>query len=161
LRPVNLKRLVRKMKYKQPRSIQVVIFTEVAPHREFLLLKRLEPQGGFWQFVTGSLEAAETHQQAAVREVFEETGINCREEEFIDLHLTNVFEIAPPWRSRFAPGVTHNEEVCFALRVEKCEVRLDEREHQEAKWLGFEQASAMLYWESSKKALARLAALDG
>lgn len=125
------------------------------------MLRRVASHGGFWQFVTGSLEAGETHKQAAVREVFEETGIRCREDELLDLKLTNVFEIAPPWRARFAPGTTHNEEVCFALCVEPCEARLDEREHQEWNWAGFDQAMELLYWNSSKKALARLAELDG
>jgi dATP pyrophosphohydrolase len=135
----------------------VVIFAEAESRREFLVLKRLESHGGFWQFVTGSLEEGETHKEAAVREVFEETGIHCREDELVDLKLTNVFEIAPQWRARFAPGTTHNEEVCFALRVEPCEARLDEREHQEWNWVGFDQAMGLLYWTSSKKALARLA----
>jgi dihydroneopterin triphosphate diphosphatase len=143
------------MSYKQPRSIQVIIFAESGTHSEFLLLKRVASQGGFWQSVTGSLEGGESHRQAAVREVFEETGIRCLAEELIDLELTNVFAIAPQWRARFAPEVTHNEEVCFALRVEKCEVRLDALEHEDYLWLDAERAYAMFYWESSKKALAK------
>ncbi|MBI3654519.1 MAG: dihydroneopterin triphosphate diphosphatase [Acidobacteria bacterium] len=144
------------MTYKQPRSIQVVIFSLRQARREVLLLKRLASHGGFWQFVTGSLEADETHRQAAVREVFEETGILCREDELIDLQLTNVFAIAPLWRARFAPGVTHNEEVCFALPVEPGAVRLDTREHQAYCWCEVAEATALLYWESSQKALAKL-----
>jgi dihydroneopterin triphosphate diphosphatase len=145
------------MMYKQPRSIQVVIFAELENRREFLLLKRIERHGGFWQTVTGSLEEGETHLQAAVREVLEETGIHCRTEDFIDLKLTNIFAIAPQWRSKFAPDVTHNEEVCFALKAQKCDVRLDQLEHQEYSWVDFDRAFALLYWDSSKKALARFA----
>lgn len=148
------------MIYKQPRSIQVLIFAEVENRREFLLLKRLESHGGFWQSVTGSLEAAETHRQAAVREVLEETGITCCAEELIDLELTNSFEIAPQWRSKFAPDVTHNEEVCFALQAEKCEVRLDRLEHQQYAWVDFERALEMVYWDSNQKALAKFMSLD-
>lgn len=144
------------MKYKQPRSIQVVIFTEVEGQREFLLLKRQESHGGFWQTVTGSLEQGETHREAAVREVSEETGIVCHAEALIDLHLTNVFEIAPQWRAKFAPDVTHNEEVCFALKVHKCDVRLDDREHENFVWLDEQRAFEMLYWDSSKKAFEAL-----
>src|SRR5688572_10920659 len=125
------------MIYKQPRSIQVVIFAELDGQREFLLLKRVASHGGFWQAVTGSLENEETHREAAVREVFEETGIVCHAEELRDLNLTNVFEIAPQWRSKFAPQVTHNEEVCFALKVQKCEVKLDTLEHQEYLWVHY------------------------
>src|SRR5947209_9993330 len=103
------------MPYKQPRSVQVVIFTETPQGREFLLLRRVYSHGGFWQSVTGSLEDQETHAEAAVREVYEETGYQPGQDELIALGIVNVFEIAPPWRIKYAPGVTHNEEVCFAL----------------------------------------------
>lgn len=143
-------------KYKQPRSVQVVIFAETRQGREYLLLRRVASHGAFWQSVTGSLEAGETHRQAAVREVFEETGMSCAEDELINLHLTNVFEIAPAWRAKFLPGTTHNEEVCFALRAVKGEVRLDASEHDDFVWADYDTAYAMLYWESTRKAYRAL-----
>ena len=142
------------MPFKQPRSVQVVIFAESAAGREYLLLKRVASHGGFWQSVTGSLEEGETHAEAAVREVYEETGIRRCEDELIDLNVTNVFEIAPQWRAKYAPGVTSNEEVCFALKVDKCEVRIDPREHEQHIWVGDETVMQMLYWESNKRAFA-------
>lgn len=142
------------MPYKQPRSVQIVIFAESAGQREYLLLRRVAGHGGFWQSVTGSLEEGETHAQAAVREVYEETGITRREDELIDLNVINVFEIAPQWRAKYAPGVTSNEEVCFALKVDKCEVRIDPIEHDEYIWVNDETAMQMLYWESNKRAFA-------
>ena len=142
------------MPFKQPRSVQVVIFAESAGLRDYLLLKRVASHGGFWQSVTGSLEEGETHAEAAVREVYEETGILRREDELIDLNLINVFEIAPQWRVKYAPGVTRNEEVCFALKVDKCEVRIDPREHDEYTWASDQAVIEMLYWESNKRAFA-------
>ena len=142
------------MGYKQPRSIQVVIFADALEGRRYLLLKRVPTHGGFWQSVTGSLDEGETHPQAASREVLEETGINSREEDLIDLGVINTFEIAPTWRPKYAPGVTHNEEVCFALKCEECEVRLDPREHDAYAWEPYERAVQLLYWESTKKAFA-------
>lgn len=144
------------MSYKQPRSIQVIVFYESANRREYLLLRRVVGSGGFWQSVTGSLEAGETHRQAAVREVMEETGILCREDELIDLCLTNTFEIAREWRDRYAPGVTHNEEVCFAARVTGREARIDRKEHDDWTWVDYETALRMLYWESNRRAFAAL-----
>ena len=143
------------MPYKLPFSIQVVIFAPTVDPIPYLLLKRIAAHGGFWQTVTGSLEVDETPRRAAVREVFEETGIVCRADDLLDLELTNVFEIAPLWRSKFAPEVTHNEEVCFALGVEIGTVRLDASEHDDYEWVDYETALQMLYWESSKKALAK------
>ncbi len=141
---------------KQPHSVQVIVFRDGVRVREYLLLKRLESFGGFWQPVTGSLEPGETHRQAAVREVMEETGICCREQELIDLGLINRFEIAPEWRKRFAPGVTHNEEVCFALAVDNRDVRVDELEHVACAWVDFDTAFGMLYWDSNRQAFLKL-----
>lgn len=141
------------MQYKQARSIQVVIFRDGQGERYYLLLRRIARHGGFWQSVTGSLEAEESHRQAAAREVLEETGIKSREEELIELGVVNTFEIAPQWRERYAPGVTHNEEVCFALEVRQSDVRVDPIEHDAYAWMNYDRAMEMLHWDSNKKAL--------
>ena len=149
------------MQYKQPRSIQVVIFSGSPEERRYLLLRRVASHGGFWQSVTGSLEGDETHRQAAAREVLEETGIAVSEQELIELGVTNTFAIAPQWREKYEPGVTHNEEVCFALEVRECHVRLDPLEHDAWCWVSHDQAVEMLYWESNKRALAAVFCLPG
>ncbi len=55
--------------WKRPESVLVVVHTA----DQVLLLERVRP-AGFWQSVTGSLEAGETASQAAIRELGEETG---------------------------------------------------------------------------------------
>jgi len=146
--------------FKQPRSIQVVIFERHTPAINYLLLKRVASHGGFWQSVTGSLEGDETHTQAAVREVLEETGILAVPANLIDLGITNTFEIAPQWLSRYAPGVTHNEEVCFALEASGAEeIRMDCLEHDEYLWVDYARAMELLFWESNKRALAAIHSL--
>lgn len=147
------------MQFKQPRSIQVVILADSDRGRRYLLLKRIESYGGFWQSVTGSLEGDETHKRAAIREILEETGISASGDDLIELGIVNTFEIAPQWRSRYEPGVTHNEEVCFAIRISERDIRLDPNEHESWCWLSYEQAMEMLYWESNKRALTAANAL--
>jgi dATP pyrophosphohydrolase len=147
------------MKYKQPRSIQVVVFANEGSSREYLLLRRVASHGGFWQSVTGSLEEGESHSEAAIRELREETGFALTEDRLVDLNLVNRFEIAPQWRPYYAPGVTHNDEVCFAVRVSVRKVRLDFREHDAYIWADYAKALDLLYWESSKLALAATADL--
>jgi dATP pyrophosphohydrolase len=147
------------MPFKQPRSVQVVIFTQTEQGREYLLLRRVESHGGFWQSVTGSLEADETHLAAAVREVYEETGYRPLVDELIELGLVNHFEIAPQWRAKYAPGVTHNEEVCFALEVAKQDVVIDPVEHDAFAWVDYDVAVTMIYWESTRRAFAAVADL--
>jgi len=122
--------------------------------RRYLLLKRIASHGGFWQSVTGSLEDDETHRQAALREVLEETGLQVSDDALIELGIVNTFEIAPEWRARYAPGVTHNEEVCFAVKVEECDVTVDPLEHVAYSWEPYAIAVEMLFWESSRRAFA-------
>jgi dATP pyrophosphohydrolase len=138
---------------RQPRSVQVVVFSDDARGRCYLLLKRIARYGGHWQTVTGALEPGETHLAAAQRELAEETGIEAAREEFIDLHLINTFQIAPEWRHRYAPDITHNEEVCFALRTHQREIRLESGEHEQYTWQYYEAALEMIYWESTRRAL--------
>ena len=142
------------MGYKQPRSVQVVVFGVRGGKPEYLLLRRVATHGGFWQSVTGSLEAGETHREAAIREVREETGIVADQTDLIDLNLTNTFAIAPQWLSKYAPGVTHNEEVCFALQTQQTSIALDPMEHDSFVWADYETATGLLFWESTKKAFA-------
>lgn len=57
------------------RKIQVIIFRQTS-NLEILMLKVIPERGGFWQCVTGKVEAGEDEIDAAFREVREETGIS-------------------------------------------------------------------------------------
>ncbi len=46
------------------------------PGPEFLVLRRIERLDGFWQGVTGAPEWGEPDDEAAAREVLEETGLD-------------------------------------------------------------------------------------
>jgi len=148
------------VRYKLPRSIQVVIFTGAGEERRYLLLRRVPEHGAFWQSITGSLEENETHAQAAIRELAEETGLSRVEDDLLELGVVTTFEIAPLWRDRYAPGVTHNEEVCFALKAAEFEPTLDSREHDSFRWVQYDDAIKLSYWESTKRALAAARMLE-
>jgi dATP pyrophosphohydrolase len=121
--------------FRRPESILVVIHTDGG---EFLLLERLRPPG-FWQSVTGSLEWGERADDAAWREVHEETGISAGV--LVNLQWTQVYEILPKFGKVYAPGVTRNLEHAFSLRLQrKMPVTLSEREHSRYQWVPAEQA---------------------
>lgn len=62
------------------RKVQVVILTENPENElEVLVLKTNKDRGAFWQNVTGSVNSDESFQEAAYRELMEETGINSKE----------------------------------------------------------------------------------
>ena len=62
------------MKHKKIK-IEIIVFRYVNKSYEYLLLKRIESKGGFWQPLTGGVEKEENLNQALTRELWEETGI--------------------------------------------------------------------------------------
>lgn len=51
----------------------------VVKGKEVLLVKKKNVKGNsFWLFPGGKVESSETNEEAVVREVLEETGVNCR-----------------------------------------------------------------------------------
>lgn len=145
--------------FKIPQSVLVVIYT---PSREVLLIKRADADD-FWQSVTGSKDdLQETYEQTARREVFEETGIDCRHGTLLEGHLQdwqleNVYEIYPRWRHRYAPSVRHNTEHLFGLQVpEDTVIRLNPREHTAHQWLPYAQAAQLCFSPSNAEACLML-----
>jgi len=139
--------------YKIPVSALVVIHTDAL---DVLLLERAD-RPGFWQSVTGSQHEGEALEQTAAREVLEETGIDASRHELKPWNLRNVYEIYPIWRSRYAPGVTHNSEHVFGLRLEdRVPVVLAPREHLAAQWLPWQEAAERVFSWSNRKAILEL-----
>jgi dihydroneopterin triphosphate diphosphatase len=115
--------------------VLIVIYTAAG---DFLLLERRRPPG-FWQSVTGSLEWGETADDAARRELIEETGIT---QGFLrNLQWTQVFEILPSFGKTYAPGITTNLEHAFALKLlERVPVTLSVKEHAQYRWASAAEA---------------------
>ena len=123
------------------------------PALEVLLLERAD-RPGFWQSVTGSRHVGETLEQTAVRELKEETGLDASRHELTDWGKQNVYEIYRRWRSRYAPGVTHNVEHVFGLRVpQRVEIALQPREHLRHEWLPWRAAAEKVFSWSNAEAL--------
>jgi dATP pyrophosphohydrolase len=141
------------MTFKIPVSTLVVIHT---PALDVLLLERAD-RPGYWQSVTGSQDQGETLAQTAAREVMEETGFEAGRYVLEDWNLQNVFEIYPVWRHRYAPGVTHNTEHVFGLRVPgRLPVRLEPREHLAAEWVPWREAAERVFSWTNRKAILSL-----
>ena len=59
---------------KLPLQVDVIVFHKFEDGYKYLMMKRTDERGGFWQPVTGGVEDGESIEQAAIREVYEETG---------------------------------------------------------------------------------------
>ena len=149
--------------YKIPESVLVVIYTK---ELDVLLIRRADGDdlgAEYWQSVTGSKDRPdEDLMQTAVREVWEETGIDCNAEAtrsavLRDWKLVNVYGIYPQWLHRYASGVTHNTEHLFGLRVaDGCTVRLNPREHTAYQWLPYREAADRCFSPSNAEAILQL-----
>lgn len=139
--------------YKIPVSVLVVIHT---PDLRVLLLERADAPG-YWQSVTGSQDPGETLAQTAMREVREETGLDAAQYGLKDWHRQYEFEIFERWRQRYAPGVTHNTEHVFSLRLPAPgAIRLSPREHLNFLWLPWPEAADKCFSWSNADAIRRL-----
>jgi dATP pyrophosphohydrolase len=150
--------------FKIPESVLVVIHTA---QLEVLLINRADAPN-FWQSVTGSKdEVSERLELTAVREVAEETGIDCRPGTPLhaglrDWGLENVYDVYPRWLHRYAPGVTRNTEHVFGLRVPAgISVTLNPREHTEWRWLPWREAADACFSPSNAEAILLLPQFAG
>jgi len=142
---------------KIPISVLVVIYKS---NGDVLLIERAD-RAGFWQSVTGSLDAPdEDLALAATREVFEETGIAVDQlpvGALRNLHHQIEYEIYPEWRFRYAPGVTRNIEHWFVLQVpDNISITLAPREHVAYEWLPFKEAAKKCFSRSNGDAILKL-----
>ncbi len=154
--------------YKIPESVLVVIYSA---NLDVLLIERADKEG-YWQSVTGSKDAQdEPLIETAVREVFEETGIRIVDDastlaplanavplaNLRDWHLSNVYEIYPVWRHRYAPGVLNNTEHVFGLLVPRhSAITLAPREHVDHLWLPYREAADKCFSPSNAEAILQL-----
>jgi dATP pyrophosphohydrolase len=142
--------------YKIPESVLVVIHTA---ELHVLLIERAD-RPGYWQSVTGSLDAVdEPLATTAARELFEETGIVADGERIAlrDWQLANIYEIYPVWRHRYAPGVTQNTEHVFSVQVPRdIPILLSPREHLQHVWLPYLDAADKCFSSSNAEAILQL-----
>ena len=150
--------------YKIPQSVLVVIYR--VDGQVLLLRRTIAAPGGesFWQSVTGSKDSeGEDWRETAAREVLEETGIDALAPgcQLIDWELENVYAIYPEWQHRYAPGVWHNQERVFGLRVPSyMAVHLNPREHTAHAWHDWPNAAEHCFSASNAEAILLLPRFD-
>ena len=138
--------------WKQPVSVLVVLHDG---NGNILLIERAD-RAGFWQSVTGSIEAGETLAQTALREVQEETGIALSKGQLHDWQQSRQYEIYPHWRHRYPPGITRNTEHVFSARIAPDTVIMLSKEHTAFCWLERTDAAEKVFSPSNRQAILEL-----
>ncbi|MBR3741919.1 MAG: NUDIX domain-containing protein [Clostridia bacterium] len=120
---------------------------------EFCVFHRTEPDE--WQFASGGGEDDETPDQAALREIWEETGFRAE-------HLTRLSSVSAVPANVFREDARAHwpmdtyvvPEYHFAYECTQ-EIVLS-HEHRECVWLTYPDAQRRLKWDSNKTALYEL-----
>jgi len=121
---------------KKVKKAQVVIaaLNKGSQSFDFLLLQTNQKRGSFWQNITGKVEEEETIEEGALREAIEETA----------LQIESIIDIV-------GLGLTYNftdqhqrnvHEECFLIILDdKWDVKIDGHEHQDFRWIDFNEVT--------------------
>lgn len=91
-------------------NVQVYVYS--IEEKKVLMLKRIPEKAGYWQPVCGGVEKNETNMAAAVRELYEETGIEAKSE-LIELPFE--FKYQEPKDDE----MMHMKDICFVMTIER------------------------------------------
>jgi 8-oxo-dGTP pyrophosphatase MutT (NUDIX family) len=106
---------------------------------EFLVAHRTPESGGYWHTIAGGVEPGEAVHVAALRELWEETGLSADELQ----PLGEFAYVREPWEEEAGLRVQVR---AFLVDVEQSwEPELNE-EHDEYRWLEREEAAELLFW---------------
>ncbi len=125
--------------------VEVFLFARVDDSARYLMLRRSPTayMPGVWQGVTGRLEEGENAEDAALREIGEETAIN-------PLELWRVNHVSVFYAPR-----SHRVQ-CVPTFAARCQPGVEPKlsaEHDAWEWVDFGEAARRLMWSTSRRAL--------
>lgn len=135
---------------------QVLIFPYIKDKQRFIeyaIFQRSD--GNYWQAIAGGGENGETPEEAARREIQEEAGIpkDCDITALDSKVYIPVISVTGEYT--WGDDVFVIPEYTFGVEVNNKHLELSE-EHEEYRWVNYEEAMKMLKWDSNKNALWEL-----
>jgi 8-oxo-dGTP pyrophosphatase MutT (NUDIX family) len=138
---------------------EVAIFVARHARTEILVVHRSPVQGGYWHTVAGGVEPGELPEEAARRELLEETGLAVDTIEPAGPATEFVYPLSEEpadRRALYDPSIVEVHVDCFLVDApDDWQPQLD-WEHDDFRWTPAAEAPDALYWPDTADALRRL-----
>lgn len=136
---------------RQPLQVLIFLFFVDGDKVEYCLLKRKD--SNVWQGIAGGADGIETPKEAAIREVYEESGVT--NGKLIELESISSIPSINVNKCFVENNVLIVKEVAYGIEVMSKEIVIS-NEHSKYEWLTYEAAYDKLLWDSNKTALWEL-----
>jgi bis(5'-nucleosidyl)-tetraphosphatase len=144
------------MRYRRDRSAGVIVFHREADGCRFLLLLSRLTKRPLWEFPKGGVDDGETVEQAALRELEEETGLGAA-----DIRIIPDFEHVEEYRFTSGRGdgrtLVRKEVTYFLAEASATRVQLSAHEASQYAWLPLDEAIRKLKYKARREMLRRAA----
>jgi len=124
------------------RSAGIILYRWTPRGRHYLLLRHRQ---GHWSFPKGQIEPGEEPEEAARRELLEETQID-------QVRMVPGFRAETEYTFDEGSGPVHKHVIYFLGETDEKEVRLS-GEHLDYRWLSYEEALQQLTYEDGRRLL--------
>jgi lipoyl(octanoyl) transferase len=125
----------------------------------FLVLRRVPERLGYWHLVAGGVEPGESPEEAARRELAEETALDAEVTPLPIALSYSLLDDPPEVRARYAPGIETITVHAFLVDVPEGWEPVLDLEHDAHRWCEEGEAVALFPYETPRQAL-RTAALE-
>lgn len=143
---------------REPNSINVFLYRMIEGRREYLLFKRTaNPElalPAFWQGITGGMESGETLEEAALREVYEESGIKISN--LLSSEYSYEYPIKEEWKANYSKDSSFIKEYVYSAQIKEEPVLSNE--HNDFGWFNLDKALELLSFGNNREALLHVEA---
>lgn len=136
---------------RKEKACGIIVYQEIDGQTKFLVIKHnIKEREDYWNFPKGHVEAGESEEETAIREVFEETGIST--EIVSGFRATDQYFTIDWDKEKIDKNV-----VFFVGKPLNVNIKIDPAEVIEAKWLNYAQAKEIISYDGSKRVLEEAA----
>ena len=137
---------------RRPKQVLVFLYRIINDKYEYCIFYRNDYH--FWQGLSGGVEDDEELIDTVKREVYEETGIEVKNIIKLDT-ISSIPGINVNKEFNYKNNIYIVYEYAFGIKINNEEIKLS-NEHQEYRWVYYDEAITLLKYDSNKTALFEL-----